>query len=189
MTLPDQTQILFSKSKSPGSRRKKNLVGLTGENPVSPLTRKGTGGRCPCEPFTLLGKTVRLSRACFAEVVIRGARAAIHSELDNPARRDLFLLCRSSFVQAKDLCRKLSNNDNITHSPAYGGRMKRNGESGQLKRLNPQKQIGRTLRGKQPVFPSGEKQSRRQTPITLFRETRHSAVCVSQRSPITAREP
>ena len=35
----DQTQILFSRSKSLGSRRKKNLVGLQGENPVSPLFR------------------------------------------------------------------------------------------------------------------------------------------------------
>ena len=148
-----------------------------------PSVPQGTEGRCPCEPFTLLGKTVRLSRYCFAEVVIRGARAAIHSELDNPARRDLFLLCRSSFVQAKDLCRKLSNNDNITLSPAVGGRKKRNGESGQLQRLNPQKQIGRTFSGENSLFsPLARSSSRRQTPITLFRETRHSAVCVSQRS-------
>ena len=45
-----------------------------------PSVPQGTGGHCPCEPFTLLGKTVRLSRSCFAEVVIRGARAANRSE-------------------------------------------------------------------------------------------------------------
>ena len=45
-----------------------------------PSVPQGTGGRCPCEPFTLLGKTDRLSRSCFAEVVIRGARAANRSE-------------------------------------------------------------------------------------------------------------
>ena len=45
-----------------------------------PSDPQGTGGRCPCEPFTPLGKTVRLSRSCFAEVVIRGARAANRSE-------------------------------------------------------------------------------------------------------------
>ena len=85
--------------------------------------------------------------------------------------------------QAKDLCGKLSTNDNITLSPAVGGRKKRNGESGQLQRLDPQKQIGRTSSGENSLFsPLARSSSRRQTPITLFRETRHSAVCVSQRS-------
>ena len=41
---PDQAQILFLKSESPGSIQKKNLVGLLGESPVSPLTRKGQEG-------------------------------------------------------------------------------------------------------------------------------------------------
>ena len=101
-------------------------------------------------------------------VVIRGARAANRSELNIPAKRDLFLLRRS-------LVRKLSANDDITHSPAVGGRMKRNGESGQLQRQDPQKQIGRTFRGKQPVFPSGGKRSKRPAPITLFK--RNAALC------------
>ena len=46
----------------------------------------------------------------------------------------------------------MSNNDNITLSPVYGGRKKRNGESGQLQRLNPQKQIGRTFTGENSLF-------------------------------------
>ena len=43
--------------------------------------------------------------------------------------------------------------------------MKRNGESGQLQRLNPQKQIGRTLTGENSLFsPLARSSSRRQTP-------------------------
>ena len=124
-----------------------------------------------------------LSRSCFAEVVIRGARAANRSELNIPAKRDLFLLLRRLSPAAKDLCGKLSTNDNITLSPAVGGRKKRNGESGQLQRLDPQKQIGRTSSGENSLFsPLAISSSKRPTPITLFRETPHSAVCVSQRS-------
>ena len=105
-----------------------------------------------------------LSRSCFLEVVIRGARAANRSDLDIPARRDFFLLYSRLSPQAKDLCGKLSNNDN-TLSPAVGGRKKRNGESGQLQRLNPQKQIGRTSSGENSLFsPLARSSSRRQTP-------------------------
>ena len=86
------------------------------------------------------------------------------------ARRDLFLLLRRLSPQAKDLCGKLSNNDNITLSPAYGGRKKRNRESGQLIRPNAnsffekrvtgkhtKKEFGRTCRGKSgfPSVPQG----------------------------------
>ena len=113
--------------------------------------------------------------------MIRGARAANRSDLDIPARRDFFLLYSRLSPQAKDLCGKLSNNDNITLSPAYGGRKKRT-EKRTVQRQDPQKQIGRTYRGKQPVFPSGEKLKQEADANTLFRETRHSAVCVSQRS-------
>ena len=99
------------------------------------------------------------------------------------ARRDLFLLLKRLSPQAKDLCGKLSNNDNITHSPAVGGRMKRNGESGQLQRQDPQKQIGRTFSGENSLFsPLAISQNKKLAPITPFRETPHSAVCVSQRS-------
>ena len=67
-------------------------------------------------------------------------------------------LCRflfafdTSFAAGERLCGTLSYNDNITHSPAYGGRMKRNGKSGQLQRLDPQKQIGRTSSGENSLF-------------------------------------
>ena len=63
------------------------------------------------------------------------------------------MLLRRLSPQAKDLCGKLSTDDNITLSPAVGGRKKRNGESGQLQRQEPQKQIGRTSQGKTACFP------------------------------------
>ena len=89
----------------------------------------------------------------------------------------------TSFAAGERLCGTLSYNDNITHSPAYGGRMKRNGKSGQLQRLDPQKQIGRTSSGENSLFsPLASSLSKKPTPITLFRETPHSAVCVFQRS-------
>ena len=95
----------------------------------------------------------------------------------------MFLLLSRLSPQAKDLCRKLSTNDNITLSPAYGGRKKQNGESGQLQRLFPQKQIGRTSSGENSLFsPLARSRAggRRQSPF--LSETWHSAVCVSQRS-------
>ena len=71
----DQAQILFGKHTKKEFGR--TLRGKSG----FPSDPQGTEGRCPCEAFTLLGKTDRLSRSCFAEVVIRGARAASRSEL------------------------------------------------------------------------------------------------------------
>ena len=71
---------------------------------------------------------------------------------------------------------KLSTNDNITLSPAYGGRKKQNRESGQLQRLVPQKQIGRTFQGKTACFPPlAISQNKKLTPITLFRKNLRSA--------------
>ena len=49
-----------------------------------------------------------LRRSCFIEVVIRGARAAIHSKFNFPAKRDFFLLLNRLSPQAKDLFWKLS---------------------------------------------------------------------------------
>ena len=57
-----------------------------------PSVPQGTGGRCPCEPFTPLGKTVRLSRSCFTEVVIRGARAANRSESSIKNDEEFFVI-------------------------------------------------------------------------------------------------
>ena len=50
-------------------------------------------------------------------------------------RRDAISFCLGCvFRRRRKTCIcKLSNNDNITLSPAYGGRKKRNGESGQCK--------------------------------------------------------
>ena len=87
----------------------------------------------------------------------------------------MFLLLRRLSPQAKDLCGKLSANDNNILSPAVGGRKKRNGESGQLQKLVPQKQIGRTFQGKTACFPLwrlAQARSLRQSPFSAKRSTR-----------------
>ena len=83
--------------------------------------------------------------------------------------------------QAKDLCGKLSTNDNITLSPAVGGRKKRNRESGQLQRQDPQKQIGRTFSGENSLFsPLARSRAGGQTPITLFRYSDQAQILFSK---------
>ena len=104
-----------------------------------------------------------------------------------PAQRrrpDAICFCSVGHLspQAKDLCGKLSTNDNITLSPAVGGRKKRNEESGQLQRQDPQKQIGRTFSGENSLFsPLARSRAggRRQHP---FPRNAALTVCVSQRS-------
>ena len=68
------------------------------------------------------------------------------------ARRDFFLLYSRLSPLAKDLCGKLSTNDNITHPPAYGvnetERRKRTAT-----KVGSAKTIGRTSSGESPVSP------------------------------------
>ena len=84
--------------------------------------------------------------------------------------------------QAKDLCGKLSTNEYYSFS-----RRRREKETERRKRTATKAGSAKTnrpdfFRGKQPVFPSGEKLKQEADANTLFLETRHSAVCVSQRS-------
>ena len=69
----------------------------------------------------------------------------------------MFLLCRSSFAAGERL---------VLQTVRFADSAK----AGTAKTNRPD-----FFRGKQPVFPSGEKQSRRQTPITLFK--RNAALC------------
>ena len=96
----------------------------------------------------------------------------------------MFLLLRRLSPQAKDLCGKLSANDNNILSPAVGGRKKRNVESGQCKgRIRKNKSAG-LFQGKTACFPlwrEAEQGDRRQSPFSaiptkrkfFFREASH----------------
>ena len=115
-------------------------------------------------------------------VTIRGARAANRSELNIPARRkflfrpDAICFCFVGRLspQAKDLCGKLSTKDNITLSPAYGGRKKRNGETGQCKGwFRKNKSAG--LQEENSLFSplaSSQARGRRQSSFSAKRRTR-----------------
>ena len=137
---------------------------------------RGVFGNFRKTPITLFKRNAALCRLRFTEVANQRAvfgslrieywkvskdvfgnfRKRIKRLLAPAQRRrpDAICFCFAGRLspQAKDLCGKLSTNDNITLSPAYGGRKKRNGKSGQLQRVNPQKQIGRTSTGKTACF-------------------------------------